>query len=95
MTMNAHGDPPLVTYYTDYPLVDLGDKQRKDAPLRCCEVLAWDRDKYVRVRVGTVEAVIKAGYVYQSWARRASWPPTKIPADPKAWEGLPFQVDKP
>lgn len=75
---------PPANYYTDYPLEALGDEPGKAAPLRRCEVLAWDRDKYVRVRVGTIEAVIKAGYVYQ-----------KLSVDPKAWEGLPRQVDEP
>lgn len=53
-----------MTYYTDYPITELGDESGKIAPIRPCEIISYDGDKYVDVRVGGVVTNFKAGYVY-------------------------------
>lgn len=50
--------------YTDYPILELGDLAYEIAPIRECEVLSYDGDKYCRVVVGGIETEIKRGYLY-------------------------------
>jgi hypothetical protein len=50
--------------WTDYPIVELGDVPNKEAPIRACEVLGWDGDKYASVVVAGVRTSFKVGYVY-------------------------------
>lgn len=56
-------------YWTDYPFVELGDTSGMIAPVRECEVLSYDGDKYVRVKIGTLHSEIKRGYVYMEPGR--------------------------
>lgn len=55
--------------WTDYPFDALGDEAGKEAPVRECEVIAYDGDKYVTVIVDGHKASIKAGYVYEAPGR--------------------------
>lgn len=50
--------------WTDYPIAELGDAPGREAPVRACEVLGWDGDKYALVVVAGVRASFKIGYVY-------------------------------
>lgn len=62
--------------YTDYPIIELGDVSGKKAPIRKCEVVGWDGDKYCKVVVGTslVETDIKSGYLYREAGRCGDTP---------------------
>lgn len=60
--------------HTDYPIAELGDIPNVEAPVRECEVLTWNRDKYVDVRVDGVLANIKRGYVYSQPGRLGEVP---------------------
>lgn len=51
--------------WTDYPFQMLGDIPHKEAPIRPCEIIDYDGDKYVTVRVGGGLANIKSGYCYK------------------------------
>lgn len=55
--------------WTDYPFEKLGDAPGEIAPVREVEVLSYDGNKYVRILVHGVEAVIKAGYLYRAEGR--------------------------
>lgn len=74
-------------FWTDYPFEELGDTPHQRAPVRRCEPLDYDGDKYVCVRVEGVEAHIKACYVYTLPGRCGAAPavdrstlPRKAPA---------------
>lgn len=56
--------------FTDYPILELGDKEGCVAPLRQVEVLAYDLDKYCQVLVEGVIVEFKAGYVYRSGRKK-------------------------
>jgi len=64
----------MLAGWTDYPFVAVGDVPHQEAPVRKCEVLACDGNKYCRVRVDGVpgEHEIKAGYVYREEGRYGS-----------------------
>jgi hypothetical protein len=48
-----------VRAWTDYPIIGLGDRPGKIAPIRLVDVLSYDRDKHYRVRVGNVVELVK------------------------------------
>lgn len=50
--------------YTDCPITELGDKAGVLAPIRQVEALAYDGNKYCKVRVEDVTVEIKGGYLY-------------------------------
>jgi hypothetical protein len=50
--------------FTDYPITELGDEEFKEAPIRECELLFYDDNKYCYVKVEGVEKEIKRGYIY-------------------------------
>jgi hypothetical protein len=50
--------------WTDYPIEELGDILGAEAPIRECEVLGWDGDKYATVVVCGIRTSFKAGYIY-------------------------------
>ncbi len=50
--------------WTDYPIVELGDTPGCEAPVRECEVLAYDGNKYCRIKIGRHITEVKAGYLY-------------------------------
>ncbi len=51
-------------YFTDYPIAELGDIAGERAPIRQVDLLDYDGDKYVTVRVQGVIEHIKGGYIY-------------------------------
>ena len=55
--------------WTDYPIVELGDKPYVNAPIWEVEVLSYDGDKYCCVLVDGIEKSIKAGYIYREPGR--------------------------
>lgn len=60
--------------WTDYPIVELGDKEGQPAPVRECNVLSWDGDKYCDVEVAGVKTFYKAAYIYQREGRYGEVP---------------------
>lgn len=50
--------------YTDYPIISLGDVAYQLAPIRECEILAYDRNKYCKILIEGVTEEVKAGYLY-------------------------------
>jgi len=59
----------MIKAWTDYPIVELGDVPNTDAPIRECEVIGFDGDKYADVIVGGVKTSFKAGYLYKEQGR--------------------------
>lgn len=62
--------------WTDYPILELGDKSGELAPVRRCWLKAYDGDKYATVIVGDllVEEDIKLGYIYKGEGRYGEHP---------------------
>lgn len=58
-----------MSYWTDYPITELGDEPGKRAPIRECVPLSYDRNKYCRVEVEGVTTSFKAGYIYTKEGR--------------------------
>lgn len=69
-------ESPKIPAWTDYPITQLGDEPNVKAPVRRCEVVDWNGDKYVWVIVeGLDEPVsIKRWYVYAREARSGEEP---------------------
>jgi hypothetical protein len=55
--------------FTDYPIIELGDEEFKEAPIRECELLSFDDNKYCYVKVGGIEKEIKRCYIYPQKGR--------------------------
>ena len=55
--------------FTDYPITELGDEEFKEAPIRECELLFYDDNKYCYVKVGGIEKEIKRAYIYTKYGR--------------------------
>ena len=55
--------------WTDYPIAELGDTPGQEAPVRECEVISYDGDKYCDVIVNGVRLSIKCGYLYSAPGR--------------------------
>jgi hypothetical protein len=55
-------------FYTDYPILQLGDESGKEAPIRKVQLVNYDGDKYVTVALAVPEGIIlqtiKSGYIY-------------------------------
>lgn len=64
-----------MTFYTDYPITELGDTAGEEAPVRECAVLVYHGDKYIDILIGGVEKNIKRGYVYSQKGRCGDVPP--------------------
>lgn len=64
-----------MTFYTDYPITELGDTSGKIAPIRECSLISYDGNKYVDIRVEGVEKNIKRSYVYTQHGRCGDVPP--------------------
>lgn len=77
--------------WTDYPILELGDMSRQEAPIRRVELLAWDRNKYVTVRLidepDTPLTEFKAGYLYEKPGRLGEVPEVSH----ESWEELPWE----
>jgi|WetSurMetagenome_2_1015567.scaffolds.fasta_scaffold951959_1 hypothetical protein len=56
--------------WTDYPIRELGDIDGQDAPIRECELVSYDGDRYVTVHVflpdskHVLRTEFKSGYLY-------------------------------
>lgn len=71
--------------FTDYPFVELGDTPGKKAPIRWCEILAYDGDKYCLIRIGFKYLTVKSGYLYTDYGRLGDVPVidiSSVPIDP-------------
>jgi len=55
--------------YTDAPIKELGDVSGETAPIRECEILSYDGDKYCIILVEGVKLEVKAGYIYKEKGR--------------------------
>lgn len=66
-------------YYTDYPFVELGDVGGQEAPVREIEILKWDMNKYVQIKVEGVISEIKSGYIYAEQGRYGEVPRLQFP----------------
>lgn len=51
-------------FYTDYPIVEFGDKPGCLAPIREVKILSDDGNKYSKILVGGIQVEIKTGYIY-------------------------------
>jgi hypothetical protein len=80
-----------VKAYTDYPITELGDAPGLLAPVRACQVLAYDGDKLVTIDVAGVRCQVKAGYVSQLEGRFGEVPPLSR----RMLDGLPLVKDDP
>ena len=60
--------------FTDYPILELGDKPNQKAPVRECEVLSYDGDKYCKIRVAGCFDEVKTGYLYAEKGRYGEVP---------------------
>jgi len=49
-----------VRRWTDYPIIEPGDRPGRIAHVRLVDVLSFDRDKYRRIRVGSVVDLVSA-----------------------------------
>jgi hypothetical protein len=58
-----------INFYTDYPITELGDIPRKEAPIRKGSVLSYDGDKYATVSIEGITTDIKIGYLYEQPGR--------------------------
>jgi hypothetical protein len=55
--------------YTDYPIFQLGDVPGDLAPVRECEIIAYDQDKYCKIIVEGVLDEVKYCYMYKTAGR--------------------------
>jgi len=61
-------------FWTDYPILELGDIGGEKAPIRECKPLSYDGNKYCRVEVGKIKTEFKSGYIYTEKGRSGSVP---------------------
>lgn len=54
----------MIEAWTDYPILRMGDTAGELAPVRPCKIISYDRDKYVRIRIGRYVESVKRCYVY-------------------------------
>jgi len=54
----------MIIAYTDYPFVELGDKEGEQAPVRPVIVVEYDGDKYAKVMYNGITEDVKTGYLY-------------------------------
>jgi hypothetical protein len=50
--------------FTDYPITELGDEEFQEAPIRECELIHYDGNKYCYVKVEGIKKEIKRCYIY-------------------------------
>lgn len=67
--------------WTDYPLIELGDKPGEPAPIRKVKILSYDGDKYCKVNVGGHTFSIKCGYLYRRESRYGTGFPLRAEVD--------------
>jgi len=61
-------------FWTDHPVMELGDTPAKIARVRECVPISYDGNKYCLVRVEGVTITIKSGYIYQQEGRLGNVP---------------------
>lgn len=61
--------PLRLAGFTDYPIEALGDLPARIAPIRACQVIAYDANKYCAVIVHGSCVLIKRCYVYRREGR--------------------------
>lgn len=59
--------------FTDYPILQLGDRYAEPAQTREVEVLGYDKDKYCLVRVSHLNVEIKRGYLHKTPELNCPW----------------------
>jgi hypothetical protein len=62
--------------WTDYPINELGDTPNEEAPIRECQIIDYDHNKYCTVLVDGVTTDIKSWYIYKEKIR-TSWDKVK------------------
>ena len=55
--------------FTDYPFTELGDEPGIEAPIRECELIAYDGNKYCMIKIHDRILEVKAGYLYNKSGR--------------------------
>lgn len=76
----------MIFGFTDYPILEFGDDKFKTAPIRECEILSYDGNKYCKVKVEdndsdrSIVTTIKIGYLYKNYGRFMEVPSYK-PSD--------------
>lgn len=55
--------------FTDYPFIEFGDSVAEKAPIRMCDVLSFDGDKYCLIRINGKIKTVKSGYLYKKYGR--------------------------
>jgi len=82
----------VIKAWTDYPLIEKGDIANKEAPIRECVILSYDKDKYCWVLfpdLNNFTIEIKAGYLYSKSGRCGDVPTIPIKRLEKLPEVLP------
>jgi hypothetical protein len=51
--------------YTDFPIVELGDNEFSKAPIRECEVLSYDGNIMLQIKIEGVLKEVKRSFVYK------------------------------
>jgi hypothetical protein len=64
--------------FTDYPFLHLGDKSGEKAPIRECEIISYDDNKYCEIIVDSTGASVKAGYLYTEAGRCGDVPTINV-----------------
>jgi len=64
--------------WTDYPIAELGDAPYVEAPVRECEILSYDGNKYCKILVAGVRVEVKAGYLYSKPGRLGKTPKVRV-----------------
>lgn len=59
----------IMIAFTDYPILQLGDKPRTQAPIRQVKIISYDGDKRCRVMIADLEFDIKCCYLYSQPGR--------------------------
>ena len=55
--------------YTDFPITELGDNEFTKAPIRECEVLSYDDERSLYIKVENVFKTVKRSFVYTKEGR--------------------------
>lgn len=56
-------------FWTDYPFTALGDTPGQEAPVRPCQVIGYDGDKYCKIAILGSVMEVKRGYIYRREGR--------------------------
>lgn len=56
----------MTNFYTDYPILELGDKSGEIAPIRPCKITKEGKGKYCDIEVEGIKTSIKKCYIYRT-----------------------------